>query len=386
MNHRKVFFDTLERKTAILPFIPDLTTWYLNKRIGAGQAQPFLAGQFIPDNAEIHGNKGTMPDEFKNFKLMDFYREFEMGFHSHIYDWLIKDYKNNVSEESIINNKEKIQKYHTPKGTLVRKYLLASDGSWSPHEFFVKKIEDLDILQYVIESETYTVNDKLIKTTLEKIGRQGQADLVLSRSPFGKIVHEYIGFENTIFFMMDNKERMEEFLQVQWQKDIEVARLAAKTQARLIILSDHADETLISPNQYEQFCIPFYQEVNRIFHKHGKYVSTHLDGNFKGFFPLLCNTGFDYLDGCTPAPMFNYTSVELARALPDKMSTFCGVPSSLFCQNLPDEEILRAADEIIDSLKGRLFLNVGDILPANGDINQVLKIAEYVKRINKMKQ
>ena len=27
---------------------------------------------------------------------------------------------------------------------------------------------------------------------------QGQADIVLFRSPFGKLVHEYVGFQNTV--------------------------------------------------------------------------------------------------------------------------------------------------------------------------------------------
>ena len=65
------------------------------------------------------------------------------------------------------------------------------------------------------------------------------------------------------------------------------------------------------------------------------------------------------------------------------MTAFCGIPATLFCQRLQDEELIRAAQEIIDALRGRLFLNVGDILPANGDIQQVLKIAEYVANSNK---
>lgn len=383
MNNRKLFFDVLKHKTVQIPFIPDLTSWYLYRRMEPGHAQPYWAGEFIPDDADIHGHKGTMPEEYKSYTLMDFYRRFDLGAHFHIYHWLQPHYVSGVESETLTTDTESIHRFHTPKGMIQKRMLLASDGSWSPHEFYIKKVEDLDILQYVVESQTFSINTRLIKDTLDGVGQQGQADIVLPRSPFGKLVHEYVGFENTVYYLFDNKERIFDFLAVQRERDLEVVRLAAETVAKLVIISDHADETLVSPPQYEHYCIPFYQEATAILHRAGKYVSTHLDGNFKGFFGLLDKTGFDYLDGCTPSPMFNYTPAELAEAMPPYMTAFCGIPATLFCQRLQDEELIRAAQEIIDALRGRLFLNVGDILPANGDIQQVLKIAEYVANSNK---
>lgn len=70
---------------------------------------------------------------------------------------------------------------------------------------------------------------------------------------------------------------------------------------------DHSDENLISPQHYREFCIPYYRKITELLHAGGKLVSTHLDGNFKGYMPYLHETGFDILDGCTPAPMTNWT-------------------------------------------------------------------------------
>jgi hypothetical protein len=73
---------------------------------------------------------------------------------------------------------------------------------------------------------------------------------------------------------------------------------------------------------------------------------------------------------------------ELAGALPDGMVAWLGVPSSLFCQGLPDEEILEFGQRIIDSLAGRVILNVGDILPPNGDYRQVVALGELADNHN----
>lgn len=120
-----------------------------------------------------------------------------------------------------------------------------------------------------------------------------------------------------------------------------------------------------------------------ILHEAGKFVSTHLDGNFRGRFPHLAATGFDLLDGCTPAPMFNCEVEKLRAVLPEGVYAFVGVPPSLFCQGLPAEQILSLGDRIQESFRGRGFLNAGDILPPDGDIEQVVALGEAARGWNR---
>ena len=135
----------------------------------------------------------------------------------------------------------------------------------------------------------------------------------------------------------------------------------------------------MGPRWYEEFCLPFYRKANCILHDHGKVVSTHLDGNILRLLPLLKETGFDLLDGCTPAPMTNYQPAELAAALGKGQYVYCGVPSVLFTQGVGDNVILDSAQEIYHALRGRLVLNVGDVLPPNGDMGQVIRLGEWSK-------
>jgi len=176
-------------------------------------------------------------------------------------------------------------------------------------------MRDIDIMRLVVEATRFTPRYETVLAAMEEMGDQGIGDMPLDRSPFGKLVHEYMGFEQAVYALYEDEGYIRDFLAFQEQKDLELVRLAAAGPAPIVILSDHADENLISPRQYAQYCIPYYRKIVEILHDGGKLVSTHLDGNFKGFFPLLDQTGFDLLDGCTPAPMFNYEVEELAAAL-----------------------------------------------------------------------
>jgi uroporphyrinogen-III decarboxylase len=379
-THREHFFSVLEgKRPASMPFFPDITDWYVAQRTPPGQPRPYGPAQFIPDDAEFHQWPGTLPEKYQRFTLFEFYRHFDWGFHVHIGDWYKKSFSGGIQNETKVEGNQRYQRLLTPKGTLTQMDLLASDGTWSRKEFYVKELRDLEALRCVVENTHFSPRYERVEELRRQMGDWGQGDLVLSRSPFGKLVHEYMGFEKVIYALADEPDPLLEFMRIQEQKDLELVELATKAPERLVIMSDHTDEILISPPQWVQYCVPYYQKITAILHRAGKFVSTHLDGNFKGYFKHLAKPGFDLLDGCTPAPMFNYHVEELAAALPPNMYAFVGVPATLFCQQLPTEEILQFAERILAAFKGRAIINVGDILPPNGDIEQVVALGEHVR-------
>ncbi|MFH0920183.1 MAG: uroporphyrinogen decarboxylase family protein [Fibrobacterota bacterium] len=382
MTHREHIYAVLEGKKPVnMPFFPDITDWYSAARTPKGQERVWGAAQFIPDSEPFHTNPGTMPEKYREWTLFDFYRKNDWGFPVHIGDWFKKSYSGDVKVVTERKGRERHTHLVTPKGTIRHVDILASDGTWGPFEHYVKEMADLDIMQYVVEHTHFTPTYENVLKLREQMGDWGEGDLVIFRSPFGKLVHMYMGFEKVIYALFDDEKRILDFMKVQEAKDMELVRLAAACPGeRLVIISDHADENLIAPNQYEEFCIPFYQKACQVLHDGNKFVSTHLDGNFKGYFPLIAKTGFDVLDGCTPAPMFNYELEALAEAMGPNQKAFVGVPSTLFCQKLPTEKLLTYADRVMTAFKGRGILNVGDILPPDGDIEQVIAVGEYVKK------
>lgn len=381
MSHRELFFGLLSgQKLDRVPFFPDITDWYKARRTLPGQPQRFKTGEFISGNDPFHQENVDMPDEYSQFTLLDFYKHYDWGLPVHIYHWYDVEYDNVDRYEKTAASK-RITQFVCPTGKIERIEQMAADGSYCPCEHFAKDLKDLKTIEYIVSHTRMIPRYDLVTKILQELGQQGVADIVINRSPFGKLVHEYMGFENTVYALSDEQTTILKFLDFLAEYDIEVIKMAANSPARIIIVSDHADEHLIAPNYYKQFCVPFYNKACDIFHEKCKIVSTHLDGNFKGYFPYIKETKFDLLDGCTPAPMNNYEIEELSKVLNENMYTYCGIPSTLFVQNLKDSAIIEFAARILNALKGRLILNVGDVLPPNGNLNQVIKVGEWLKTI-----
>lgn len=411
MTHRERFFALLEgRLVDRLPFFPDISDWYKARRTPPGEPQRYMTGALIPDGIDFHKVQHDMPPEWASWSYLDFYRNYDWSLPVHIYDWYrtrghgysveLSETKDSRIEgwnsrhgfmtylgvssldagKSFVTTRRIFtETWKTPLGKLTDIKEMAADGSLARTKYMVETLEDLRILEYIVTHTEVKADHARISSVLSQIGELGVADLVIFRSPFGKIVQEYLGIERTAYWMYDHRQRVLDFLGLLEEEDLKVIELAARSEARIVIISDHADEALLNPRWYEEFCIPFYQKACKILHQHGKIISTHLDGNILRLLPLLKDTGFDLMDGCTPAPMSNYRPGDLGRALGGGQYAYCGVPSTLFTQGLEDRVIIESAEEIYGALEGKLILNVGDVLPPNGDLQQVIELGEWSK-------
>ncbi|MDP2894972.1 MAG: uroporphyrinogen decarboxylase family protein [bacterium] len=383
MTKRELFFQLMKGQgTPVVPFFPDISDWYKVRRLPLDRAHEIRTGSFMPDDAPFHRNSFGMPPEFADWTYLDFYRNSDWGLPVHIYDWCNFTYR--ACEEARRKEGDRIiHQFTTPLGTIQRIDGMAADGSLCPLKYFVSCDDDWKVLLYVLEHTEPIPDYERITQILDGIGKLGVADIVLWRSPFGKILTEYAGLETTVYQLVDKPSVISDLLKLQTQMDLDVVRLAAESPADIVILSDHADEQLINPVWYDKYCMPFCLRVSEILHGKGKIFSTHLDGNFKALFPLVARSGFDLLDGCTPAPMTNYEVEELESALSGGMKAYCGVPSIFFTQNADISEITAFAERIINALAGKVILNIGDILPADGDVQKAIELGRWVARINR---
>lgn len=387
MSLAERFFAVLEGKNAgRAPFFPDITTWYALTRISLGEEQLFWPGQYIPDDSVFHERPSRLPAPLDKLTFLDWYRRNGWGLPCHMYDWYDEEYDGGVEKVVHTEGRNRSVTFHVPGAELTRTYKLDAEGTWSEYGHMAGSPADLPLIARIVENTCFRPRPERVEKFLRETEGFGVCDVVIFRSPFGKLIHEYLGFEQVAYALYDDAPAVRDFLALQEKKDLELIELAASSPGPIVIISDHADENLISPPWYREFCMPYYRKACEILHRAGKRVSTHLDGNFKGYFPFIAETDFDLLDGCTPAPMFNYEPEELAAATRGgfhvsgtgahrRIACYCGVPASLFVTSELGM-LANFAERIERAFDGNVIVNVGDILPPNGAIEGVARIGE----------
>jgi uroporphyrinogen-III decarboxylase len=350
--------------------------------VSHGTPQKYGPGELIPDDDPMHQLPGTMPPEYRDLTHLGLHRELGVAIPVHNYNWLGVTLEG-VEHESETAGVESRGTWRTPHGDLTRRRRLAvDDGSWAIVEHPVKSLDDFRAFEDLVAARTFNPRLERVEQLAARIGDAGFQDIVLDRSPLGALVHDFVGMENFVYMLFDAPDRVEALIETIEPKFLEVVRLAAEMPARLVILGDNLDENLIAPPVFERFALPYYRKVADILHSRGKYFSCHMDGNINRLLPLFRKSGLDLYDGCTPEPMNNYDPERLLDGLGPGMHAFCGIPSTFFVQGLPDSVILDYALRIIETLGEKAILNVGDILPINGDIEQVRRVAQMVEYLN----
>jgi uroporphyrinogen-III decarboxylase len=379
MAPRDRFFAVMENRPADrLPFFPDITDWYIARRTPRGERQPFATGQMIFDDDPIHRRQVAMPERFRDFTLLDFYREFDWGCPIHAYEAIVAE-RDAIAVHTEHDGQRRHQTIETPEGALHTIWGRAPHGSESIVRYPVQGPQDVAAVEFLAAHTRYRGDAQAVERILDALGDRGVIDVVIGRTPFGLLVQELMGYQAVAYALADEPRAIDRLMEALSPGFCERVRIAAELPGRIAIISDHADEHLISPRQFQQFCLPHYREAQQTLHAAGKLVSTHLDGNIRGLLPLLPEAGFDLLDGCTPAPMGNYEPEDLAAVLGPRLKAYCGVPSALFCTNVPTDEILAYGRRIAEGLAPNVILNVGDVLPPDGDIEQVIALGEAAR-------
>ncbi|OGS34261.1 MAG: hypothetical protein A2293_13660 [Elusimicrobia bacterium RIFOXYB2_FULL_49_7] len=383
LTHRKRFLNLINgEKVDKVPFFPDLSKWYEANRYGEGpRERNYLPGELIAPEDTINRLPGqALPARFRGKNIFEIHAALDCGIPVHGYDIFYKTtYRNSEIIEK--HSPERVTTViRTSKGELREIKGMAADHSQAILEHFVKSEGDLDILTHIVQDTVYSPNFGRVEKALSIIGESGYLNLIIPRSPMGRLIHNYMGVEAVTYALMDYPEKMQCLLDIMREKDREVWTLATAAPGKIAFMADNMDEFLISPDWYRSYFLPVYQEMNALLHRANKKVLTHMDGRLKNILPMIPDSGFDVLDGCTPSPVGNYEPRELYAALGRGQYAYCGVPAALFIEENSERRVLDFTRKILDEMGDKLILNVGDIMPEKGNIDIIEKMSDRVNQ------
>jgi hypothetical protein len=205
------------------------------------------------------------------------------------------------------------RKYVTPSGTVAEEYKWGYAVLEWPCEWMIKDLRDYGIVESIIEDTEYFPNHEEFLSTQEVMGDDGIVFVQTPKSPLQSMLLDLMGYKRFSLDYHLHRHEFEELYRVFFKKQLELYKIVAESPTEVVDLDDNINGIVTSPRLFEQYCMPFYEEVATILHKRDKILMVHLDGKLKCLRDLIAKTNIDVVEAFTPPPIGDM-SLEEAQA------------------------------------------------------------------------
>ena len=334
----------------------------------------------------VNTANGTIPPEYAGLSSNDLIRAVggtiwrRVTVVQSVYDDSVK-----VSRED--HGETIVTRYATPVGELRIVEQVAADSSRTCFlkEHMVKSIDDLKPLRYLIDATHYSLTTAQYERESAAVGDDGIVLTCLPAVPFIQFAKTDIGYENAYFLMMDYPDEVEAIIAAYHSKFLEAYRLAAQGPCELVSNGDNMDQLTCPPRFFQQYAVPFYQDVRAILHAGGKIAQGHWCGQLEQLIPYMPDCGLDVVEAMTPKPMSNVDMRAAMDVLEGKLTIQGGIPSVYMCDvGCTRDELVRYIEELLEQVghcRG-FILGMGDNVPDAADFARVKMVSEVVARYN----
>ncbi len=275
---------------------------------------------------------------------------------------------------------ERVIFHKTPRGTL--KQAESIGGGLGAHitEYPIKTIEDLDIMKYILERTKVEFLKENFEKAEQQFGNRCVVSTYISKSPYQKLVTQFIGFTKLIILLKRFPSKLENFMMFLEQWDDQLYDLISQSPLKIVNFGENLDANLSPPPYFEKYLIPYYEKRVKQLHQSDKYCHIHIDGSLRDFLPYFEDLPFDGLEALTAKPQGDVTLEEIKDSIGNKI-LLDGIPSILFLKEYSYDYVQKYTQKILEIFYPRLILGVSDELSPNGDIRKVEMISEIINNL-----
>jgi uroporphyrinogen-III decarboxylase len=182
--------------------------------------------------------------------------------------------------------------FRTPDGDLTDRWQFDPyTRTWHPVEFPVKTREDIGRFRWLFRDVRYEVDEEKVAKSRrqhEQIGQRGITKCswvcpgplkAYGTTPLMHLVEHVIGPVQVHLMLHDHPDELEELMELMHADDLaRVKAVCEATSADLICSMENTSTTLISPDQFERYCLGHLTAVGRVIHEAGKMHELHMCG------------------------------------------------------------------------------------------------------------
>jgi hypothetical protein len=236
-------------------------------------------------------------------------------------------------------------------------------------------------MQYILKNTKFSFSRKNFELADKQFEHTCVTSTYISKSPYQKLITEYMGFTKTILFLKRYPSQMENFMMFLEEWDDQMYDQISNSPLKVVNFGENIDSNLSPPHYFEKYLIPYYEKRVNQLHRAGKYCHIHIDGSLRDILPYFEYLPFDGLEALTPKPQGDVSMDEIKDAIGKKI-LLDGIPSILFLPEYSGNYLIEYTKNVLELFSPNLILGVSDELSPNGDIRKIEKISEIVKNFN----
>jgi uroporphyrinogen-III decarboxylase len=331
---------------------------------------------------------GTLPPEYRGLSLREVERALGVGTparEGRIYR------VERPGVETLVHRhgNESVLEYRTPYGAVRQRRVLtdtlAAVGiGESEVDYFLKRPEDYDILEYLAEHTHYHPTYEEYLAYEQSVGDDGYPMVAVGDCPFHHFLRQLAGYERSYLELADHPDRLERLLAVMTQVDRERQwPVIERSPARMLLHGVHFSSYMTPPPLFRRYIKPYYQELSARLHACDKRLVMHADNDTRLILQDLQEAGYDMLECFATAPLTQTTLEEARAVLGSDVIIWGGVPSVLLDpESTPQAEFEGYMDRLFRTIApGDAFiLGVADNVMPEADIRRIARITELVEQ------
>ncbi len=266
----------------------------------------------------------------------------------------------------------------TPVGELYTVQRPAGFTSWTVEKIF-KGPEDYKSLLFMVQDQKFEADYESFARAEKQLGEDVILRAGIGLNPLHEIMVTWMGIET---FAVEWQERRDEIEKLYWamvENLRKIYPLVAQSPALHANFGGNETGPVMGRERFERYVLPLYFEAGEVFHKQGKFLGSHLDGNNKVWADLLAKSLLDYIEAFTPAPDSDMSLKEAFQAWPDKL-LWINFPSSVHLAS--KEKIAETTRQLIqDSLPdSRLIIGITEDIPEDRWQENLLTISAVINQ------
>ncbi len=277
-----------------------------------------------------------------------------LGTDNHVFLWPppLKEVRQNTTKEVIREDGVQRTIYRTPHGsTEMVQHWDELSQSMHPVIFPIRTEEDLDLMIEHTADCHFELDIEALANQQERVDELGDRGVTadsVGRSPLMHTVEFLAGVEDSHFLLHDHREKMEKLFGELQRLIVESCHILCEhSPADILYMVEDTSTTLISPTQYQRYCMDHLSEVAAIAREADRNLFLHMCGEVKRLLPDIAELDVTGWEALTSPPVGNTRFAESRDALP----TFCligGTNAALWVR--PTEEIIAEIERDLDAM------------------------------------